>query len=228
MLRQRATVTGAQPFGLAAREKMLSRFIKLLITRITSLVVILMYSAFGCAGQPEPELTLDLGAVGAVNVLTYSPDGRYAAIGYDSDNFVYVWYTKTGSQIRKFYSLGRLKAGLLFSPDSQEVLVGDDDGDVRFFELASGMEKRVLHKSASYGVTSLSISDDGNRLLTGGHAPPTRLRETEIVPQLGLSSPHEMAGRASTLFTAQPAVPNSGRRSAPTVSTEWTAAADAI
>lgn len=135
--------------------------------------------------------------------LAFSPDSK-SILSTMGDGGARLWNAMTGDEIMRYP--GPRLARAIFSPDgkyglfaSQAVLAGPgekllpmqppipgaavDQPDIRYVELASGKELRII-KAPRGGVASLAISGDGKHVLTGGLDRTMRLWELESGKEL--------------------------------------------
>ena len=81
----------------------------------------------------EHKLVGTLDAGGWINALDFSPDGRFLAAAVSSKAKVRVWDMKTQEELT---SLDASASSLVFSRDGKKVVVGSEDGTIRFWDTA--------------------------------------------------------------------------------------------
>src|SRR5262249_4032613 len=119
-----------------------------------------------------------------LTALAFAPDGSVLAAAVEvwrnservPGRFVRCWNPSTGKEMNPFWPEGRAAASLAFSPDGRTLAVGDGEGTVQLVEFATGATAVTLrgHRPGvrtpgdrvHRGVTSLSFSPDGRRLVT--------------------------------------------------------------
>jgi WD40 repeat protein len=98
--------------------------------------------------------------------LAITPDGQRALVG-GSDGTLSVWDVEEGRQLHRFPG-SELVTALALSPDGDEVYLGDWNGHVWRFALASGNRlEGVADFAAEQGVRVLEWSRDGRYLVAG-------------------------------------------------------------
>jgi WD40 repeat protein len=110
---------------------------------------------------------------GSVNVVTFSPNGRYVLTHAWSGPLI-LWDARSGQQLRSFdvptvsvyrNGLGDVKS-IAFSPDGQSFIMGSQTNRAILYDLASGKQLRVFEGHTEV-VTSVAFSPDGRHALTG-------------------------------------------------------------
>lgn len=114
--------------------------------------------------------------LGEVNSVAFSPDGRRLAGGtrvypdqFYGDIGVFVWDVATGQQLQRFIvprPAGYVNS-LAFSPNGQVLAVGDDEGNIRRWDLTTGEARPVLDAHPGTWVTSVVFSPDGEKIASG-------------------------------------------------------------
>jgi WD40 repeat protein len=130
------------------------------------------------------------GHKGWATVVVFSPDGRTIATG-DHGNTVRLWDVHTGNEGRKMTGTNPMAhvAALVFSPDGQTLFSAGSDHAIRQWDVASGKAVRVMQGTQgpngpddSFGhtsvVSSLALSRDGRRLVSGSYDHTIRVWET--------------------------------------------------
>ncbi len=110
-----------------------------------------------------------------------SPDGRYFATGtggepdgpmwmlnikQSDDNRIRYWGMWAGKLRREMTGHTHVIKSLAFTPDTQRLLSGSFDGSLRLWNVKNGSE--ITRIQGEGWVTSVDISPDGHRVITGG------------------------------------------------------------
>jgi RNA polymerase sigma factor (sigma-70 family) len=118
-----------------------------------------------------------LGGTRSAYQITWSPDGRLAAvrgsaapaevIDREARRAVEVWDVEAATRLRQ---IAIPDTGLtpLFSPDGRTLFLGDLAGEVRLWEVATGKERLKLTGHLGGSIGALALSPDGRRLASGG------------------------------------------------------------
>jgi WD40 repeat protein len=75
-------------------------------------------------------------------VIQFSPDGRWLAAKYNPDIFR-VWDLRAGTTVLEDKPIRVSQAALVFSPDSQSIAFGLEDGSIHLYDLASQARRRL-------------------------------------------------------------------------------------
>jgi WD40 repeat protein len=110
--------------------------------------------------------------------ITWSPDGRLAAVrGSEApDNSlpprearlkVEVWDVEAGVRLRQV-AIPDTGISPLFSADGRTLILGDYDGEVRLWEVATGKMRLRLKGHLVGSIGAVALSPEGRRLVSGG------------------------------------------------------------
>jgi len=113
----------------------------------------------------EVEIFPQLGHIGSVNSVAFSPDGKYVLTG-SSDNTIKLWEVESGREIRTFLGHTKSVYSVAFSPDGKYVLTGSSDNTIKLWEIESGREIRTF-SGHTKSVYSVAFSPDGKQILSG-------------------------------------------------------------
>jgi len=100
-----------------------------------------------------------------VNSVAFIPQSTHAAIA--GGNFVVVWDTLTGAEVRRLAEQPSSITMLAVSADGKRLLTGSDDRVVRWWNLEEGKLLRRFDGHTSY-VKCVAFSSDGRQALSGG------------------------------------------------------------
>lgn len=144
-----------------------------------SWMMFLSIDGFALAGE-QAEIVLQIGHVGSVAAVAFSPDGRLALSGGD-DHTLKLWEVATGRLLRTFEGHRKGVCAVAFSPDGRWVLSGGGlyDDTLKIWEVATGREVRTFsgHENA---VCTVAFSPDGQWVLSGGSGTDPTLRIWEV------------------------------------------------
>ncbi len=133
----------------------------------------------------------------SVNAIVLSADSRYLLTG--SGDTANLWDTSTGRVAQIFKTpKGAIVLSVAFSPDSQFVLIGSDDGTARLWSTNTGQLQRAFTgpplKNAGrftgkvMAIESVAFSNDGRLIATGSGDQTTRVWNVttgSLIKQLG-------------------------------------------
>jgi Tol biopolymer transport system component len=104
------------------------------------------------------------------NAVTFSPDGRLVAATIMPDS-VQLWNVATHALVRTLVSVGHNAAvpfmSMAFSPDGRILVVGDDGGELTFFDVASGRQVGMVSCGCGSALLALAYNRDGSVLAAG-------------------------------------------------------------
>lgn len=109
-----------------------------------------------------------------VMALAFSPDGKWLAssgAGYPNpqDNTVQLWEVASGRLIRQLVGHDKIVSLLAFSPDGKELASGINEGHLKFWEVATGLEKANWTLGSSAQLMGLAYSPDGKTVAVSGY-----------------------------------------------------------
>jgi WD40 repeat protein len=104
---------------------------------------------------------------GAVQDLSWSPDGKRLATAGGSDNSVHLFDVATGKELAAWPGHTNSVRAVAFSPDGKLVASGSRDGTVRLWDPTTGKVRVTLGGFARIR-SSLAFAPDSKRLITGG------------------------------------------------------------
>ncbi|HEY9838441.1 MAG TPA: WD40 repeat domain-containing protein, partial [Vampirovibrionales bacterium] len=117
----------------------------------------------------NPELFLAIeGESATINSLTFSPDGRFIALGGGrNDPRIEIWDLQQEKRIRHWNTYQNRVLALAFSPDGNTLISSSDGGAIEVWDVQEG---KLLHRFLEHrsNVLSLAISPDGRNLVSGG------------------------------------------------------------
>ena len=118
-----------------------------------------------------------------------SPDGRYVVTTYA------IYNTETGAVVRLNSGLWEHVYSAAFSSDGRRLIGVTDKGDIVMLETATWREIAQQRWSDS-PIVSISISPDGNYLVTGEDARKVRLGTINPLRQIGIIGEHDARVKA--------------------------------
>jgi WD40 repeat protein len=114
-----------------------------------------------------------------VQVLTVSPDGKYAASASGTmrqpepnrwaDCAVRLWDLRTGREVWRRQENTHTRWGVRFTPDGRRVVAGSADGTVRVYDAETGEEQLCIDEPS--GVGDVAVSADGGFVLAATGRP---------------------------------------------------------
>jgi WD40 repeat protein len=127
----------------------------------------------------------------SINVIEFSPDGRYIASG-DVDGLIVLWDQSTGKDINSFSGHKVSLSRLVFSPNGKYIASVSIDNQTIQWEIASGNAQSIQANQ----ITSLAYSSNGNYLITAGDDFKVNLWESE---DLTLEKTFTMSGKITKI-----------------------------
>ena len=98
--------------------------------------------------------------------LAGSPDGKSLAAA-DSDGTITVWDIETGKQIAQQSELGHDTSGVIFTPDSETLLISAKQGQLAFWAFR-GTEPPRMAQGTQAIASVMALTPDGSRLIRVG------------------------------------------------------------
>ncbi len=105
------------------------------------------------------------GLAGGVDSVAYSPDGKRFACASSQGEIVRVCDAETGQELHRVPFQTNV-CSLVFSPDSQAIVVGCEDHTVRICDVETGAELKCF-SGHTERVACVAISPDGKRVVSG-------------------------------------------------------------
>ena len=122
--------------------------------------------------------TLALPKARSPSGLRFGPNGRYVAYSllfdYSSDEpdpndgVVYVYDLKNGKKVHQLRGHESEVMAIAFSPDGRLLATGDDNSQIRIWDLTTGRTVRTLQPDDEIRFCALAFSPDGQNLAVGG------------------------------------------------------------
>ncbi len=100
-----------------------------------------------------------------VNSLAFSHNGKYLAAALADS--IAIWQPNTGTAIRQLPANTESVSTLTFTPDSQLLISGDSDGNIKIWHWQTGQEIAIIDADFE-AVLALSLSLDGKIIASGG------------------------------------------------------------
>jgi WD40 repeat protein len=142
---------------------------------------------------PDGERLLDLNldfsrSLGAVNAVSWSPDGRRLATGSE-DGTARIWDGQTGAEIAVLKGHAGPVQTVAWSPDGRRLATGSLDSTARIWDGQTGAEIASLRGHAG-SVQAVSWSPDGHRLATRSWDDTPRIWDSQTGAEIAVLKGH--------------------------------------
>jgi WD40 repeat protein len=111
------------------------------------------------------------GAMGSVNAVVFSPDGKTVAVSYDLT--IRLWDAATGAALQTLEGHRGMANAIVFSPDSKTVAVSCDS-TIRLWDAATGAAVQTLD-GHTRSVNAVAFSPDGKTVASASADKTVRL-----------------------------------------------------
>ena len=138
---------------------------------------------------------------GPIYSLAFSPDSRLLAAGGTTDHEVRIWRVDDGSELYLLRGHSGWVTALAFSPDGEILATAGTDGNIMFWETATGRLARMIDGPEGQTIHTLAFSPDGASLAVGGVDKRITLRDVSTGMRLRVLAGHDESVR-SLAFSA--------------------------
>jgi WD40 repeat protein len=104
-----------------------------------------------------------------IQSVAFSPDGRFLLIGGEDPPYIRLWDIESGREVRSFMGHTAAVRRAVVSPDGQHVLSLGQDSTLRWWDLASGSQLRMIALGGCYLdplASSVAIAPDGHHAVS--------------------------------------------------------------
>ena len=111
-----------------------------------------------------------------VSAVALSGDGRFAMSCLGGQKVVHLWDARTGKELRAFAEAPENLGCLAFSPDASQAVGGAGNGQLIFWEVATGKKTAQVKAHGSF-LNSVCYSRDGRHVLTASQDTSSHIHE---------------------------------------------------
>lgn len=130
-----------------------------------SIILLLLLALPGIA--QEGQLIIRQGHMDAINVVKYTPDGKYV-VSAGEDKSIKLWDVNTGIDVKSFNGHPAGVKALTITKDGQTIISADAEGNI-FIWKTEGDRAPVLEIKAHEGaINTLNLFDDNQSFISGG------------------------------------------------------------
>ena len=97
----------------------------------------------------------------------FSPDGAMIAARSPKDGILGIWHTASGSLMTEMGEHEGPIWCVAFSPNGQLLASGSEGGQIKVWNVSTGMERGSIVDESTWAVTAIEFSPDGETLTTG-------------------------------------------------------------
>ncbi len=131
-----------------------------------------------------PALTISKAHENWINIITYSPNGRYLASG-GWDNLVKIWDAQTGNLVKTFKGHKSAILDIYFTKDSKTLITSSKDETIKFWDIARGNLKKEITGHSGW-IMSIGLNSDESILASGGSDETISLWDVASKPDTAL------------------------------------------
>ncbi|KAF8538026.1 WD40-repeat-containing domain protein [Trichophaea hybrida] len=112
-------------------------------------------------------LRIFAGHLGDVDSVTWHPNSTYVFTG-SSDKTARMWEINTGNSVRLFGGHSAPVTAVAASPDGKYIATAAEDSLINIWDIATGKRLKAMRGHGKASIYSLSFSQEGNVLVSGG------------------------------------------------------------